>query len=102
MNEPRINFRKVKSDSRFDLWHVELFDESDLFPVGTAYVIADQTGFAQLNFILVADQWRNRGHGKRLVDAIKDRWPKLTATSAMGNAGESLLRRCDLMYEEEE
>jgi len=73
-----------------------------MFPVGTAYVIANDTGLAQMNFIFVADQWRKRGHGKRLVDSIKERWPKLTATSAMGNLGKRLLDRCELTYQEEE
>ncbi len=100
---PTVNFRQVKSDGDFNFWHVELYDESLMFPAGTAYVIAnDHTGFAQLNFILVVDEWRNRGHGTGLVKAIQGRWPNLVATGPMGPPGEQLLRRCGLLYQDDE
>ena len=47
---------------------------------------------AQLNFILVADQWRRQGVATSLITACRIRWPALQLTGPMDKAGEGLLR----------
>jgi len=83
-----IDFRHIVPSFRksepFKEWHVEYYneDENTMFPVGTAYVVILETT-VQLNFILVADQWRRRGIGRQLVEACRKRWPNIQLTIAM-------------------
>lgn len=100
-NQPHLSTSE-SNDAKF--WHVECYndDENCMFPVGVAYVIAMGNRAAQLQFILVADQWRRQGFGKQLLQAIKDRWPFLTWTSAMGPQGAALLESAGLRDEEHE
>ncbi len=98
-NQPHLS-PSESSDARF--WHVECYsDEGRMFPVGVAYVVEVGNRAAQLQFILVADQWRRQGFGKQLLSAIKDRWPFLTWTSAMGPEGAALLESVGLRDEDE-
>lgn len=79
-------------------WHVEYFDTSQgsMFPVGTAYVLAPiirGRQVAQLNFIFVADAWRQHGIAGQLIIACKERWPSLTSTGPMNEPAAKLLRK---------
>ena len=93
-----IVFRQV--DQQFwdkgSNWYVEYFDDDPdqmTFPVGTAYVTAIPDGSAaQVNFVLVADQWRRTGIASALIKACRDRWPKLAMTPGMDTAGKALYR----------
>ena len=85
-------------------WNVECFDDDprqQQFPIGTAYVVALR-GAAQVQFVLVADQWRHRGVAKALVAACKERWPNLMYTGPMDEAGEGLLRSVREHFPDEE
>jgi len=74
-------FRKSES---FEEWHVEYYEEEGtMFPVGTAYVVVIPETAAQLNFVLVADQWRRRGIGSKLVEACREKWPNIVLTETM-------------------
>lgn len=92
-------------------WHLEYYEDFAEdgspqkrrgFPVGVAYVAEVPNQGAQLNFIFVADQWRGRGYGKELLLAARQRWPMLTWTSAMGDAGAGLLRSAGLIEDDDE
>jgi hypothetical protein len=77
-----IVFRQVNEGYSIAGWHwnVEFFCEvqgktRSTFPVGTAYVVASPDGdLAQLNFILVADHWRQQGVATSIVKACQERW----------------------------
>lgn len=84
----RIEFRKVREDGPAVYWYVEAYAESDMFPVGTAYVV-EVAGHAQLNFIFVADQWRRCGFGRSIVEAVRERWPAFQITSAMDDPSQA-------------
>lgn len=98
-----IHFRQVDYPGKDNgiFWHVEFFldDEPQTFPVGTAYAVATG-GAAQLNFILVADGWRRKGIGARLVEACQQRWPNLQYTSAMSESGEGLISKAFPKFED--
>jgi GNAT superfamily N-acetyltransferase len=79
-----IEFRNTRQDGAANFWYVEAYKGGRMFPVGTAYVVA-VGNVAQLNFILVADQWRRQGVGTALINAIRDRWPDYQATLPMGD-----------------
>ena len=92
----RVEFREVKTDGEMSLWHVELYcDEGKMFPVGTAY-LSSHGEIAQLNFILVGDEWRCRGFAGQLLSAIRSKWPKVTATSPMNDTARRLLHRYEI------
>jgi GNAT superfamily N-acetyltransferase len=84
-------------------WCVGYYDNQvgggTMFPVGIAYVVeVVQCEVAQMNFILVADDWRRKGIARAILTAIKLRWPAVTATRSMGPAGEALLKSAGLDY----
>lgn len=85
-----IEFSEVRRDGDGTYWRVELYDESKTFPVAYAYCVVMGGSHCQLNFICVADQWRGRGHGKVIVEAIKSRWPNFHRTGPMDERGEGL------------
>lgn len=92
----KVEFQHVRNDGEVDCFRVEIYsEEGNMFPVGTAHVVVIH-GAAQLNFIIVADQWRRQGFGKELILAVKGRWPQLTATSGMDEMGEGLLNAVGL------
>lgn len=94
----RVEFRQVKTDAEAIYWHVELYcDEGNMFPVGTAYVVS-HGDFAQLNFILVADEWRCRGLAGELLSAIRSKWPEVTATAPMNDTARRLLHRHEILW----
>ena len=94
----RVEFREVKTEGEMSLWHVELYcDEGKMFPVGTAY-LSSHGESAQLNFILVADEWRCRGLAGELLSAIRSKWPKVTATSPMNDIARRLLHRHEIQW----
>lgn len=93
-----IYFRKVKHprNTSATFWYVEYYDDempAQMFPVGTAYAVTLRKT-AQLNFVLVADQWRRKGIAEALLNACRKRWPDLQYTSGMDRAGKALLRKC--------
>lgn len=104
--EMTIYFREaiephVRGTDSLKYWHVEIYDADSIpgammFPVGIAYVVEAVERCAQLQFVFVADQWRGKGFGKRLLIAIKQRWPAIVSTSPIDEAGERLLRSVGL------
>lgn len=80
-------------------WYVEFHDdEADMaFPLGVAYV-SDFRGSttikrAVLDFVLVADQHRRNGVGRKLVEACRERFgADILLTHAISDAGVALLR----------
>jgi hypothetical protein len=93
-----VVFRQVDEPYSAKGWHwnVEYFSEDPhqrMFPIGTAYVVAPpETTAAQLDFVLVADQWRKEGVARELIKACQERWPGLQYTGPMDEAGDKLLR----------
>lgn len=84
-------------------WNVEFFSDDPPevgFPVGFAFFVVVQ-GTAQLNYILVADQWRKRGIAKELIRGCRKRWPNMQFTSAMGPEGEALLRSVGAYFDDD-
>lgn len=91
----KIFFRRVEEPypKPAEFWHIEYFPESTaLFPVALAVVCSFQ-GVAQLNFIFVADQWRQKGIAGQLISACLERWPSLQPTAPMSGIAEHLLRK---------
>jgi GNAT superfamily N-acetyltransferase len=68
-----------------------------MFPIGTAYVVAIPGVGAQLNYILVADQWRRRGIAHRLIEECRRKWPGMQATNPMNAQAEKLLSKAGLI-----
>ena len=90
-----IHFRRVDepfADARVERWQVEFYsDEGTMFPVGLAWVLVFDS-HAQLQFFMVADDWRGQGVGRRLLEACRERWSMLRHTSPMTPLAEKLLR----------
>jgi len=99
-----VEFRATRQDGLISYWYVEVFcNEGKQFPVGTAYIKSiDEMGFAQLDFVLVADQYRRQGVGTRLCGAIRERWPNAVSTGPIDAQGDGLLRAIDLRANTEE
>ena len=76
-------------------WRVECYaDTGDLpFPVGTAWVsdYNPHQELVSLDFILVPDHMRRKGIARILMNAIKQRWPKIHVTDAISASGLSFL-----------
>lgn len=88
-------------------WHVECYDDSMPmdglgFPIGVAYVQELVNRGEQLQFFFVADEWRRQGFGTKLLLAMKDRWPEITWTSAMGEAGAAALKAAGFVNPDED
>ena len=78
-------------------WMVNLFGhpEDHVFAFATAWVLVYPALRCDpiMEFILVPDQYRRRGHATRLIRACVKRWPNLVLTDAISPAGEGLLDR---------
>ena len=91
-----IVFRQVDQEfwSAGVHWYVEYFDddpEQRTFPLGTAYACAiPKKDHAQVGFVWVADDWRRRGIATALIQACRERWPKLAMTGGMNDKGRGL------------
>ena len=105
--EPRPS---ANDSGRLTLWHLEYYEDFAEdgtphrrrgFPVGIAFVIEVDGSGAQLNFVFVADQWRGRGYGKELLLAAQARWPGLTWTGAMDEAGAGLLKAAGFVVDDD-
>lgn len=82
-------------------WQAEYYAPSGRgFPSGIAWVkvapkprpkewLSDAEG--QVVFVLVADDCRQQGIAMELIKACLGRWPKVTITSAISDAGEALV-----------
>ncbi|MCP4592561.1 MAG: GNAT family N-acetyltransferase [bacterium] len=105
-----VTFRQVDHPFRptSAIWHVEYFDDGprqQAFPVGTAYVVAappPKEDAAQVNYILVGDAWRRQGIARKLVDACRERWPRLLYTSPMSDEGRAFVETMWEPYEEDD
>lgn len=83
-------------------WRVEYYcddPKEKMFPVGVAYlVVVNKT--AQLNFIMVADQWRRRGIALEIFKACSLKWPYcFQYTSGMDKKGKALIRKFENLKE---
>jgi GNAT superfamily N-acetyltransferase len=99
-----IFFRQVEEPypKGFNFWHVEYYPEiTPLFPVGLV-VVCTYGGAAQLNFIFVADQWRQQGIGQKMVTACLERWPMLMRTQAMDEIADRLFKKFPEFDKDEE
>ncbi len=81
----RIEFRELRRANNAIYWQVEAYsEEGSMFPVAEAFVVElEGRQFAQLNYIIVFDQWRRRGIGTAIVEACRVKWPLLEFTSPM-------------------
>ena len=99
-----IFFREVKEpyysdgdDATVKYWHVEYYDDTSIdggrtFPVGVAYIVEIPDHSAELQYVVMADQWRGRGFAKELVRVAKERWPCLNWSGATSAPGAAILR----------
>lgn len=77
------------------MWYVEYWDDDECsdFPTGTAYVWEYQDGDerkAEMCFILVADQERQKGIATKLEKECKERWPGIHFTEPVTKVGRIL------------
>lgn len=79
-------------------WQVEFHHDSDCgYPIGTAYVSADDRmvatlgARATLDFIIVVDHMRRCGVGSQLIEACQKRWPDIYLGSAISENRQRLL-----------
>jgi GNAT superfamily N-acetyltransferase len=82
-------------------WIAELYDREagvmgDLpYPSAIAWLteFSPPTGMGTiLDFIMVPDHLRRCGYATRLIQACEGRWPDLTLTEAISEAGDGLLK----------
>lgn len=104
-----IYFREVKEPYYSDgeevlikYWHVEYYDDTSIdggkmFPVGVAYVVELPNQSTELQYVVMADQWRGRGFAKKLVSAAKERWPELNWKGATSVPGAAVLESAGLI-----
>jgi hypothetical protein len=80
-------------------WRAELHtdDDSPPFPLAAAYLSDFRAAPVPLGMIVdyvwVPDHLRRRGHATRLIRACERRWPGLTLTGPISEAGEGLIAK---------
>lgn len=74
-------------------WQAELWSDEheDGCPLGIAWLYVSDV-FQAIEYILVRDDCRRRGHATAIVRACRERWPGVELTGAISEAGEALIK----------